>query len=167
MDDDNREEEELPPWATWVHRALRSIDKITAKMREERIKRNKEIVESLSDKYPEISRALKDLIPKRVTIETTKDGGIVVSRPADIYDMGYVIKFKCRERTCTVRGILETAGDYGSMKLFRERMREYGCKILSHEICVEEYCTASVRVRCSMSVDKLAEFIDKVLKRYH
>jgi hypothetical protein len=163
MDEEKREEEEIPSWLSPFDR----VKRVLAKMREERIKRYNEIVDSLSDKYPEISRALKDLIPKRATIETTKDGGIVVSRLAEIYDMGYIIKFKCRERTCTVRGILETSGDYGSMKLFREKMREYGCKILSHEICVEEYCTASVRVRCSMSVDKLAEFIDKVLKSYH
>jgi hypothetical protein len=164
MDDDKWEEElSLTPEAAMFRRIVKRIEK----MREERRKRSAEIVESLSDKYPELSRILKDLLPKRLVVETTKDGGIVLSRPVDIYDQGYSIKFKCRERTCKVRGVLETAGDPWSMKEFREEMRKYGCKVLSSEICVEEYCTASVRVRCSMSVDKFVEFVDKVLKRYH
>jgi len=163
MDEEKREEEfTLFPWARVLERAR----EISARHREERIRRNTEIVESLSEKYPELSRVLKDFIHKRVTMETTKDGGIFISYPADVYEEGYSIKFKCRERTCTVRGVIETAGDRGSMELFREKMRYYGCKILSSEICKDEYCIASVRIRCSMSVDKLVEFIDKVLRRY-
>jgi hypothetical protein len=109
----------------WKEPLFFRLRKAAARIHEEHVKRYKETAESLSHKYPDLSRALKDLIQKGVRIETTKDGGIIIDSPADVYEEGYTIKFKCRERTCTVRGILETAGDRGSMELFREKMRDY------------------------------------------
>jgi hypothetical protein len=143
----------------WWVRAKKSL----AEIRKKEIKRYTEIAESLSEKHPELSRAVKDLIPKGVIIGKTKDNSIIIDSPADVFEEGYYIKFKCRERTCIVRGFLETAIPTDT---FREEMRSYGCKILGTEIYKEEYGIANVRVRCLMSVDKLVEFIDKVLKRY-
>ena len=163
MDEEKREEEEIPSWLSPFDRVRR----VLAKMREERIKRYTEIVESLSDKYPELSRALKNLLSERPKTRITYmeiSGYTAIDLRDDYLSLhGSSIAFKCNEK-CDVEGDIITVKNEKIIEMYRKSLEEYGCKIKDIHFHEAPSDAAHIHIKCDMDVKKLEEFIDRLFK---
>jgi hypothetical protein len=131
------------------------------------MKRSIAVIEKLSNKYPELSRTLKNLISERPKTRITYmeiSGYTVIDLRDDYFSLhGSSIAFKCNEK-CDVEGDIITVKDEKIIEMYRKSLEEYGCKIKDIHFHEAPFDAAHIHIKCDMDVKKLEEFIDRFFK---
>jgi hypothetical protein len=131
------------------------------------MKRSIAVIEKLSNKYPELSRTLKNLISERPKTRITYmeiSGYTAIDLRDDYFSLhGSSIAFKCNEK-CDVEGDIITVKDEKIIEMYRKSLEEYGCKIKDIHFHESPFDAAHIHIKCDMDVKKLEEFIDRFFK---
>ena len=131
------------------------------------MKRSIAVIEKLSNKYPDLSRILKNLLSERPKTEITYmniSGYITIDLRDDYFSLhGSSIAFKCNEK-CDVEGDIVTVKDEEIIEMYRKSLEEYGCKIKDIHFHEAPFDAAHIHIKCDMDVKKLEEFIDRFFK---
>jgi hypothetical protein len=131
------------------------------------MKRSIAVIEKLSNKYPELSRTLKNLISERPKTRITYmeiSGYTAIDLRDDYFSLhGSSIAFKCNEK-CDVEGDIITVKDEKIIEMYRKSLEEYGCKIKDIHFHEAPFDAAHIHIKCDMDVKKLEEFIDRFFK---
>ena len=131
------------------------------------MKRSIAVIEKLSNKYPDLSKTLKNLLSERPKTEITYmniSGYITIDLRDDYFSLhGSSIAFKCNEK-CDVEGDIVTVKDEKIIEMYRKSLEEYGCKIKDIHFHEAPFDAAHIHIKCDMDVKKLEEFIDRFFK---
>jgi hypothetical protein len=132
------------------------------------MKRSIEAIERLSNKYPDLTRILKNLLLERPEARVTYmriSGYTTIDLHEDHLSLhGSSIAFKCNER-CDLEGDIVTSlvsEEY--IEMYRKTLEEYSCKIKDIHFHEAPFNAAHIHIKCDMDVKKLEEFIDKFFK---